>query len=614
MTVDKSSRPGLNYNVIPMVSGVLLVLDFLSLLFSLLFSKSVIENTYVFKNGINISVHGFVQVVLLVAIPALFVLYDKHFGAIASRGNMWRLMRLHFIRFMVFASFVLVLCSFDKISNRFPVQALLVWMAAGLSLTSVARLVVAYTVRRFQRKGELIEVVAIVGAGQVADRLVEALERSQGNTVELLGVFDDKVLNAPDSKIKSTGTVDDLLEIGKSRKIDWILMTLPATAEQRVQELTQRLKALSVPIGLCPQHVGLTIPYRIVDFVNGTVPVSILAGSQSKRWDEFLKSAEYLLPRWIVTLLILPLFALGVALKVVTRHLISCMKNNNSRLTLQLANKDAQEFTDLAEKYGNENYGYVVTPNVDHIIRLHEDAAYREIYADATYTLLDSRFLSRLLRKTKRVNLPVCTGSDLTQNILSNVVMSEDEIVIIGGTHEQAAILRERYNLRRLHHYNPPMGFINDPNMVELCLDFIESHSPFRFCFLAVGSPRQEVLAHQLRIRGVARGLALCIGASIDFVTGNEQRAPTWMQQSGIEWMFRLLQAPKRMAKRYLIRGPRIFRLLLNTEFLLHEVTQPAVNEIPEINNIVESGGRDSANDNFVNTHDSDQTKLPAIP
>jgi exopolysaccharide biosynthesis WecB/TagA/CpsF family protein len=113
------------------------------------------------------------------------------------------------------------------------------------------------------------------------------------------------------------------------------------------------------------------------------------------------------------------------------------------------------------------------------------------------------------------------------------------------------------------------MGFISDPQQVEACLRFVEAHSPFRFCFLAVGAPQQEVLAQALKARGVARGLALCIGASVNFLTGIERRAPRWMQQMGMEWAFRLLQDPGRLAKRYLVRGPRVFSLLPSTEFLV---------------------------------------------
>jgi exopolysaccharide biosynthesis WecB/TagA/CpsF family protein len=229
---------------------------------------------------------------------------------------------------------------------------------------------------------------------------------------------------------------------------------------------------------------------------------------------------------------------------------------------------DVEEFAAMAAHFGGSAFGYVVTPNVDHFIRYHDDASFRELYGGATHVLLDSRFLAYLLRLTRGVKTRVCPGSDLSAALL-NAAEPDEPIVLIGATDAQAEALRTRFGLRRLAHHNPPMAFIRDQAAVDACLQFIEAHSPFRFCFLAVGSPQQEMIARELARRGIARGLALCVGASINFLTGVERRAPQWMQRLGLEWLFRLLQDPARLAARYLLRGPRIFVLLptLRLEF-----------------------------------------------
>jgi exopolysaccharide biosynthesis WecB/TagA/CpsF family protein len=154
------------------------------------------------------------------------------------------------------------------------------------------------------------------------------------------------------------------------------------------------------------------------------------------------------------------------------------------------------------------------------------------------------------------------------------VIGPEDHIVIIGGSAEQAQQLARSYGLKNLRHHNPPMGFINEPAAVETCLAFIEAGGPFRFCFLAVGSPQQETIAQALKSRGVARGLALCIGASLNFITGQERRAPKWMQKMALEWLYRLIQNPRRLARRYLVRGPRIFGLLRRSRVVLRKAPQ----------------------------------------
>lgn len=229
---------------------------------------------------------------------------------------------------------------------------------------------------------------------------------------------------------------------------------------------------------------------------------------------------------------------------------------------LHIDDYDVLEFRSIAATFGCERYGYVVTPNVDHVLRYYEDERFRATYADAAYVLLDSRFLAHCLAMLRIQRVRVCPGSDLTLQIFQHAASSGDRILLVGGSSAQAQHLSRHFGLPSLIHIDPPMGFISDPSALEHCLQGIEAASPFRYCFLAVGSPQQEILAQHLKRRAIARGLTLCVGASINFLTGAERRAPNWMQQVGAEWLFRLLQNPRRLAKRYLLRGPRIFALL----------------------------------------------------
>ena len=240
---------------------------------------------------------------------------------------------------------------------------------------------------------------------------------------------------------------------------------------------------------------------------------------------------------------------------------------------LSISDCDLPKFLGIAAGFGTCEYAYAVTPNVDHLIRYRSDASFRDIYGSAAFVLLDSRFLARFLAMTTGLRLPTCPGSDVTAGLFTSVISSDDALVLIGGTPRQAEALRRSYDLKCLHHHNPPMGFIEDPAAVEACLRFIENASPFRFCFLAVGCPQQERLAQLLLSRGLARGLALCVGGAINFLTGTESRAPAWMRHAGLEWLHRLLQDPPRMARRYLVRGPRIFLMLPTMRFVLRPTT-----------------------------------------
>ncbi len=252
------------------------------------------------------------------------------------------------------------------------------------------------------------------------------------------------------------------------------------------------------------------------------------------------------------------------------------MASNLNPVTFEIDDYDLPAFLSVAAKFGTEKYGYVATPNVDGLIRLHESASFRAEYARAAYVLLDSRVAALLFRLVSGVRIPVSPGSDLTAALLQRVIEPDDRVLLIGSTEKQAQALRERFKLKHLLHHNPPMGFIHDPAAVEECLQFIESASPFRFCLIAVGDPQGVIVASRIAERGRARGLAFIIGASIDFITGKQKRAPRWMQHSGLEWFYRLIHNPRRLAWRYLIRGPRFFAYVGRSRVILRRARPQA--------------------------------------
>lgn len=242
-------------------------------------------------------------------------------------------------------------------------------------------------------------------------------------------------------------------------------------------------------------------------------------------------------------------------------------------MNLVLDDYDTEEFASEVFRYPAGRLGYVVTPNADHLIRLHENQAFRDCYARAEYVLLDSRLIATLIKSTSGRVLRVCPGADLTAALLGASANRNIRILLIGGTTEQALLLARKYGLADLRHHEPPMGFIADAAAVETCLSFIEANSPFDVCLLAVGSPQQELTAYQLKLRDRARGLVLCVGASVNFLTGVETRAPKMLQSLSLEWAFRLMQSPRRMFRRYVVRGPKMLACLKRTEFIVRKKT-----------------------------------------
>jgi N-acetylglucosaminyldiphosphoundecaprenol N-acetyl-beta-D-mannosaminyltransferase len=181
------------------------------------------------------------------------------------------------------------------------------------------------------------------------------------------------------------------------------------------------------------------------------------------------------------------------------------------------------------------------------------------LYERAWRVFCDSRVLSRLARFNGRM-LPVITGSDLTAHLIARAAEQRLTIALVGPTAPACAVLTDRYPGLEVIFHTPPMGFIKSGHEVQKCVDFVvKTGAPL--VFLAVGMPQQEILACRIADHPEARGVGLCIGASIDFLTGKERRAPLWLQRVGLEWLHRLLSDPRRLASRYLIECPRIFLL-----------------------------------------------------
>lgn len=205
-------------------------------------------------------------------------------------------------------------------------------------------------------------------------------------------------------------------------------------------------------------------------------------------------------------------------------------------------------------------FAYVVTPNVDHIVRLQRlRSDLWPAYRGAWMTLCDSRILAKMARAVGR-ELSVVTGSDLTATLFEQRIGAQDRVAVLGGSADMVARIASRYGLLDVRHYNPPMGFIRDPREVARAVRFLVD-ARARYVFLAVGSPQQEIIARRLARSGVVCGVGLCVGASLEFLTGDQERAPRVMQRMSLEWLYRLGSDPRRLWRRYLVDGPQIFRI-----------------------------------------------------
>lgn len=200
---------------------------------------------------------------------------------------------------------------------------------------------------------------------------------------------------------------------------------------------------------------------------------------------------------------------------------------------------------------------YVVTPNVDHAVMYQHRQDLRDAYADAAMVLADGAPLigaSRLLgrRLPERV-----AGSDLVPGLLTAASQNGTKplrVFLLGagpGVAERAArrIGAQWAGVEVVGTHCPPMGFEKDKRENDLAIEAVNSAAP-DVLVIGLGAPKQELWVHQHRERLNAK-VALCAGATIDFLAGEKRRSPVWMRRTGLEWLHRLASEPRRLASRY---------------------------------------------------------------
>ena len=216
--------------------------------------------------------------------------------------------------------------------------------------------------------------------------------------------------------------------------------------------------------------------------------------------------------------------------------------------------------------------GWVVTPNIDHLRRLTHHEELRELYSGATLAVADGMPLVWAAR-LQRTPLPCrVAGSSLIWSLSEAAARMNGRLYLLGGepgTAEVAArVLEQRFpGLVVAGTDSPPMGFENDTERMMQLVDGLVAAEP-DIIFVGLGSPKQEWLIRKLR-EVLPSAWWMGVGISFNFVAGRMKRAPLWMQRTGLEWVHRLVQEPRRLGRRYLIEDvPFTVGLLLRCAFL----------------------------------------------
>ncbi len=210
---------------------------------------------------------------------------------------------------------------------------------------------------------------------------------------------------------------------------------------------------------------------------------------------------------------------------------------------------------DIARSLAEGRGFAIATLNLDHIVKMRRNAGFLRAYRAHSHVVADGNPVVWLARLAGRPEVCLVPGSELITPVADLAARLGAPLAFLGSTEAvlQAAAARlkaDHPGLEVAACLAPPYGFDPESAAADAMLDQVAA-SGARICLLALGAPKQEVLA--------ARGLArhpqlgfLSIGAGLDFIAGHQTRAPVWVRRIAMEWLWRMLSNPRRLARRYL--------------------------------------------------------------
>lgn len=209
--------------------------------------------------------------------------------------------------------------------------------------------------------------------------------------------------------------------------------------------------------------------------------------------------------------------------------------------------------------------GFVFTPNVDHIVLVETETAFREAYEAAQLSLVDGM---PIVWASHLLGVPLAeriSGSDLVLPLMKRAAERGWRVYLLGAGPGVAAEAAER--IRRDH----PVDFVGiESPMVKVgqgveanraIVEKIRQAKP-DLLFVALGSPKQEIWIHEIADQ-IRPTVAIGVGAAFDFIAGKVPRAPRWVSRAGLEWLYRLTREPKRLWRRYLLNDPKFLAILV---------------------------------------------------
>jgi N-acetylglucosaminyldiphosphoundecaprenol N-acetyl-beta-D-mannosaminyltransferase len=195
----------------------------------------------------------------------------------------------------------------------------------------------------------------------------------------------------------------------------------------------------------------------------------------------------------------------------------------------------------------------LATLNLDHLVKIGRDPAFRSAYAAQTHVTADGNPVVWLCRLAGQ-NVSLIPGSELVEPVAAMAARRGFPVAMLGSTEASLdgaaeALMALCPGLEVPARIAPAMGFDPEGEAATAAIETLKA-SGSRVCFLALGAPKQEVFAARAQEALPEMGF-LSIGAGLDFLSGHQTRAPRWVQRLALEWFWRMASNPGRLVRRY---------------------------------------------------------------
>lgn len=250
------------------------------------------------------------------------------------------------------------------------------------------------------------------------------------------------------------------------------------------------------------------------------------------------------------------------------------MRENIIKLNIDTGNY--RSFIDriISFSRGNDSH-YVCVANVHMLIESYWDKVFAEAVNGSDITTPDGMPLTWAMQLLHGVKQDRVTGMDLLPDLLTECSYNSIPVFFYGSTestlNKTKSILGTKFpNLEISGTYSPPFRALNQDEENDIA-EMINA-SGARLIFVILGCPKQE--KWMASMKGKINATMIGIGGALPVLLGLQRRAPMWVQKAGCEWLFRLVQEPKRLFKRYFVTNT-LFSYLLAKEYVFQKISKP---------------------------------------